>query len=226
MASSTRISVRRVPRCCAASPVWICTLAISRYQSQILVPDELVDGVGDVVEAVLGEALARRRLPRAAAREMIQRSAWLKLSSRGRAAGLASPCVLAQAAVLAFAIHQHEARGVPELVAEVAVALAALGVEVDVAAQRGQRGEGEAQRVGAEGRGCPRGIPSRCSCAPWARSRACAGRWCACPAAARARCRRSGRPGRARCLRTCSSSCRAHRAPGRGCRRGGRAPGR
>ena len=32
--SSTRISVRRVARCCAASPAWICTLAISRYQSQ------------------------------------------------------------------------------------------------------------------------------------------------------------------------------------------------
>ena len=33
-ASSTRISVRRVARFCASSPVWICTLAISRYQSQ------------------------------------------------------------------------------------------------------------------------------------------------------------------------------------------------
>ncbi|MNV80099.1 hypothetical protein D3C71_1736810 [compost metagenome] len=34
MASSVRISVRRVARCCASVPVWICTLAISRYQSQ------------------------------------------------------------------------------------------------------------------------------------------------------------------------------------------------
>src|SRR2546427_2740985 len=40
-----------------------------------------------------------------------------------------------QAAVMAFAVHQHEAAGVPQLVAEVAVALAALAVEVDGAAQ-------------------------------------------------------------------------------------------
>ena len=33
-ASSTRTSVRRVARWRAASPFWICTLAISRYQSQ------------------------------------------------------------------------------------------------------------------------------------------------------------------------------------------------
>jgi len=32
--SSTRISVRRVARCCASVPVWICTFAISMYQSQ------------------------------------------------------------------------------------------------------------------------------------------------------------------------------------------------
>ncbi len=32
--SSTRISVRRVARCCAGVPLAICTLAISRYQSQ------------------------------------------------------------------------------------------------------------------------------------------------------------------------------------------------
>src|SRR2546427_12041242 len=56
-----------------------------------------------------------------------------------------------QAAVMAFAVHQHEAAGVPQLVAEVAVALAALAVEVDGAAQRGQGREGEAQRVGAVG---------------------------------------------------------------------------
>ncbi|CFN71229.1 Uncharacterised protein [Bordetella pertussis] len=33
-ASSTRISVRRVPSCWAGVPCWICTLASSRYQSQ------------------------------------------------------------------------------------------------------------------------------------------------------------------------------------------------
>ncbi len=57
-----------------------------------------------------------------------------------------------KAAVLALGVHQHEAGGVPQLVAEVAVALAAAEVEVDIAAERRQRSEGEAQRIGAEGR--------------------------------------------------------------------------
>ena len=65
----------------------------------------------------------------------------------GRAFGLG---VLGEAAVLALAVHQHEAGRVPELVAEVAVALAALGIEVDVAAEAGERAEREAERVGAE----------------------------------------------------------------------------
>ena len=51
----------------------------------------------------------------------------------------------------AFAVHQGETRGVPQLVAEVLVALGAIQVELDVAAVRGQRGEGEAQGIGAEG---------------------------------------------------------------------------
>jgi len=54
--------------------------------------------------------------------------------------------------LITFQIHERKTAGIPQLVAEVAVALAALGVEVDAAAQRGQRGEGEAQRVGAVGR--------------------------------------------------------------------------
>ncbi len=58
---------------------------------------------------------------------------------------------LIQPHILAFAVHQHEARGIPQLVAEVAVAFAALHVELDVAAGRGERGEGEAQGIGAEG---------------------------------------------------------------------------
>ena len=51
--------------------------------------------------------------------------------------------------VQALHLHQHETRGVPQLVAEIAVALAALAVEADVAPQAGECGEGEAQRVGA-----------------------------------------------------------------------------
>ena len=49
-------------------------------------------------------------------------------------------------------MHQHKAAGVPQLVAEVAVAFAAAEVELDVAARAGQRQEGETQGVGAERR--------------------------------------------------------------------------
>ena len=45
--------------------------------------------------------------------------------------------------------HRDEARGIPQLVAEVAVARDAREIEADVAARRGERGEREAQRVRA-----------------------------------------------------------------------------
>ena len=52
---------------------------------------------------------------------------------------------------LAFGhVHEHEARRVPQLIAEGFVALGALDVEIDRAAVAGQRGEGEAQGVGAD----------------------------------------------------------------------------
>ena len=59
--------------------------------------------------------------------------------------------VRVQAAVLVLGVHQHVARRVPDLVAEVAVALDAAHVPLDVAAGGGQRQEGETQRVGAVG---------------------------------------------------------------------------
>ena len=50
---------------------------------------------------------------------------------------------------LACGLHLHEAGGIPQFVAEVAVAFDAFGVEDDVAAHGRLRGEGEAQGVGA-----------------------------------------------------------------------------
>src|SRR5690606_30209049 len=55
------------------------------------------------------------------------------------------------AGVDAFGVHQYEAGGVPELVAEVAVAVGPAQVELDVAAGAGEGGHGEAQGVGAVG---------------------------------------------------------------------------
>ncbi|MNV18634.1 hypothetical protein D3C71_1094660 [compost metagenome] len=119
----------------------------------VLVPDKVVDRVGHVVQAVFLKALGDFGLG------LLQQRADPAVGlaelhvAVGRASGLAFFLgVLFQAAILAFAVHQHKAAGVPELVAEVAVALAALAVEVDAAAQRRQCGKGEAQRIGAIGR--------------------------------------------------------------------------
>ena len=117
-------------------------LNLGKFQIPVaeLVPDEAVNGVGDVVETVLGKALVHR-IDRAVV--FVENPAvddrkihWL--------AGVGT-----QTAVLAFNVHQHEARGVPELVAEIAVAFAAFDVEVDVAAERGVGGHRKAQCVGA-----------------------------------------------------------------------------
>ena len=87
-----------------------------------------------------------------------------------------------EATVLTFSVHQHELGGVPKLVAEVAVALAALAVEVHRAAQAGQRREGEAQRIGAVAGNAFWEFLS-VALRTLGRFRACASRWCVCPAA-------------------------------------------
>src|SRR5438270_12773955 len=57
-----------------------------------------------------------------------------------------------------FGVHQHKTRSVPELVAEVAVALAAIEIEVERAREGRKGSEGEAQRVGAECRNAVREV--------------------------------------------------------------------
>ena len=65
--------------------------------------------------------------------------------------GVGLHCGGASRCCKAFGVHQHEARGVPQLVAEVLVAFGATHVELDVAAVVGECGDGEAQCVGAVG---------------------------------------------------------------------------
>ncbi len=111
-----------------------------------LVPDQVVNGVGHQVEPVVGKTLRHGGFDALQARD----DPAVGLAEFQIAAGQAGLAgVLLQAAVLPFAIHQREAGGVPELVAEIAVALAALAVEIDAAAERSQRGKGQAQRVRA-----------------------------------------------------------------------------
>ena len=118
-----------------------------------LVPDKVINRAGDVVQPVFFKAFGdvgfgalQQRDDPAVGRAEIQ------VALRGTADGTFFLRVLVQAAILAFAIHQHKAAGVPQFVAKVAVAFTAFGIEIDAAAQRGERGEGEAQGVCAEGR--------------------------------------------------------------------------
>ena len=101
-----------------------------------LVPHELVNAAGHVVQPVLGKALGHIGL------HALQSGGNPAVSLRKRHVTVRWPAGLAlglgvflQAAVLAFAVHQDKAGRVPELVAKVAVALAALAVKVDAAAQ-------------------------------------------------------------------------------------------
>ena len=144
-ASSTRTSVRRVPRCCASLPrlraaPWRArgtsrsTRSRRSYKSRWRrCRDGTAEALGDcglgALQLADDPAVDRGQLHR-------QR--------------------LVQPAVASLGVHQHEAGRVPQLVAEVAIALAALQVEVDVAPERGVGGHREAQRVGAVGRRCPR----------------------------------------------------------------------
>ncbi len=116
----------------------------------ILIPDELVDGLGGEVQAVVGKAL--RHLLFGALQ--LRGDPAVGGAEVHIAVGAAVAATLIHATVEGFEsidLHQHKARGVPQLVAEIAVALAALGVEVDIAAQRGHRGKSEAQGVSAVG---------------------------------------------------------------------------
>ena len=105
----------------------------------VLVPGEVVDGLRREVEAVLLHRGAR--LPFRALQQ--RQDPPLGESERDLAA--------VEPAIPALGVEQHEAGRVPELVAEVAVALDAPEVEADVAPLRGQRAEREPQRIGAVG---------------------------------------------------------------------------
>src|SRR5439155_8255770 len=96
----------------------------------VLVPYEAVNGPGDVVESVFTEALLDLRL------DTLQR-AHDPAIPRGELDRLR----LIQPAVLAFGVHQHEAGGIPQLVAEIAITVAAVQVEVERDGKGGERGE-------------------------------------------------------------------------------------
>ena len=99
----------------------------------ILVPSELVQGLGSQVESVIGEAL--RCLfdgqGQPGVDPAFRQAQGLRPVPQGRGVGVR--------------VHQRVAGGVPELVAEVAVALQAARVKTNVAPLGGELREGEAQ---------------------------------------------------------------------------------
>src|SRR5690606_28035611 len=85
----------------------------------VLVPDELVDRPGNEVEAVVGiVALDLGGHPGEARRD--------PAIERGEIEMAVGRIPRPEPAIASLAVHEHEAGGVPELVAEVAVALAAV----------------------------------------------------------------------------------------------------
>ena len=112
-----------------------------------LVPRELVQGLREQVEAVVGEVL--RRFVAGACE--LRQDPFLGIGARLGCTGKHR----------AFGVHQHEPRGVPQLVAEVLVALGAGEIELDVAAMCSQRADGEAQCIGAERGDAVRILPAR-----------------------------------------------------------------
>ena len=102
----------------------------------VLVPNEGVDGVGSVVKTPLGHGLVNFS-DRAV--EFVH-DPTIDEAQLHFGAGF-------HAAVLTGDVHQHETRGVPELVAEVAITFGTLQVEVDVATEVGVSGHRKAQCV-------------------------------------------------------------------------------
>ena len=159
VASSSRTSTERVPRAAACVAARIgrasCTLASSTYQSQYSSHTNsysafaarskryCVDVGRDVVLGLL----------QAAEEPAVDERQRLRLR-------------LVEAAILALDVHQHEARRVPQLVAEVAVAVAAVEVEVERAVERRERREREAHRIGAERRNAVRETACACAARP------------------------------------------------------------
>ena len=102
----------------------------------VLVPDEFVDGLRGEVEAVGGECFAHGG--DGAVKCAVYPAVGGAFFAKRRGGDF-----------LSLGLHEDEAGGVPEFVAEVAVAFDALEVKDDVAPHGGLCGEGEAQRVGA-----------------------------------------------------------------------------
>ncbi len=105
----------------------------------VFVPDELIQCLGGVVKAVLVHRLGDLGF------------GFLQLRDNPTVGQGKLNLFTTSAAIFAFGVHQHVARGVPQLVAEVAVAIQAAHIKLDITPGGGLGEEGKAQRIGAVG---------------------------------------------------------------------------
>ncbi len=110
-----------------------------------LAPEELVDGGGGFVEAIVPERAVDFRGDRGEARvdpAGFERDVFVR--------GLLIQIDPVAEVLASLHLHEQEARGVPDLVGEGAIAVGAVFREGDVGAGRGHAGEREAHGIGAE----------------------------------------------------------------------------
>ena len=113
----------------------------------VFVPYELVDGAGGIVETVFPKPslhLCFRFLQNADDPAVGLRKIQVPTGTAF------VDGVFLEPAVPAFAIHQHEAAGVPQLVAEISVTFATVQVKVECPSERGQRRESKSHCIGTE----------------------------------------------------------------------------
>ena len=105
----------------------------------VLVPNEGVDRVGGVIQAVIFKGLA----------DFLNGTFELRPNPLVRSR-VFHRSIRIKTTVFTFNVHQNEACGVPKLIAEVAVAVRAFDVEVDVAAEGCVCGHRKAKSVGTD----------------------------------------------------------------------------
>ena len=108
----------------------------------VLIPHQVVEGLCRQVETVVMELLTNFRFG------TLQQADHPAIGSREVQVSISG----VDAAILVFSVHQHKACGIPQLVAEVAIPLAARQIKLDIAAGASQGGKSKAQRIGAETR--------------------------------------------------------------------------
>ena len=103
----------------AAMHLYFCQLYVP---VAVFVPHQFVERARQIVEAVFAEC------PGHVGFRALQAADDPSVSG-----GIFQRCLFVQPHVFAIAVHQHKARGVPQLVAEIAIAVTALQIELDVA---------------------------------------------------------------------------------------------